>query len=184
MNFDLERRRTLLWWTDNENTKRRAEALFSDAGVTSRKDAIEKMKGALALKGLAPEGAKIFEAICGNCHIYGTKGKDVGPVLTEISRKSKESMLHDILDPNAAVETKYINHRLETKSGSVHMGIVDEETDQYITIKKMGGEKVTVNKTEIKQLSSLGTSLMMEGLEGSMTQQQMADLLAFLQSAK
>ena len=36
MNFDLERRRTLLWWTENENTKSRAEALFSDEGVVNR----------------------------------------------------------------------------------------------------------------------------------------------------
>ncbi len=181
MNFDLERRRTLLWWTDNEDTKRRAKALFSDSGVTNRKDAINQMKGALTLTGSVLNGDKVFQTICSNCHVYGSKGQRVGPVLTEISRKSKESLMHDILDPNAAVETKYINHRLETKGGIVHIGIVDSETDQSIVIKKMGGESVTVNKTDIKQFTSLGKSLMMEGLEGSMTPQEMADLLAFLQ---
>jgi putative membrane-bound dehydrogenase-like protein len=182
MNFDLERRRTLLWWTDDKNIKRRAEALFSDVGVTNRKEAMEKMKGVLSLKGSSASGATVFETICSNCHVYGSQGKDVGPVLTEIKRKSKELLLHDILDPNAAAETKYISHRLETKSGAVHIGIVDEETDAMVTIKKMGGEKATVQKSDIKKFSSLGTSLMMEGLEGSMTQQEMADLLAFLQT--
>ncbi|HEX8038633.1 MAG TPA: PVC-type heme-binding CxxCH protein [Chryseosolibacter sp.] len=181
MNFDLERRRTLLWWTNNENTKRRAEALFSDAGVVNRKEAIDKMKPALTLAGSPQNGEKIFTTICGNCHMYGSIGHSVGPVLTEISRKSKELLLSDILDPNAAVNTQYINHRVETKSGEIHMGVVDSETDQYITIKKMGGEKVTINKSDVKKFSSLGTSLMMEGLEGSMSQQEMADLLAFLQ---
>jgi putative membrane-bound dehydrogenase-like protein len=182
MNFDLERRRTLLWWTDNENTKRRAEALFSDAGVVNRKEAIEKMKSALTLPGSAENGKKVFTNICSNCHLYGTIGHSVGPVLTEISRKSKELLLHDILDPNAAVNTQYINHRVETKSGEVHMGVVDSETDDYIVIKKMGGEKVTINKSDVKKFTSLGTSLMMEGLEGSISPQEMADLLAFLQS--
>jgi putative heme-binding domain-containing protein len=181
MNFDLERRRTLLWWTENEKTKKRAEALFSDAGVTTRQEAIEKMNGALTLQGTAINGAKVFESICSNCHIYGSKGKDVGPVLTEISRKSKATLLHDILDPNATADTKYISHRLETQSGFIHIGIVDIETDHSITIKKMGGEKVTVNKTDVKRFSSLGTSLMMEGLESSMTDQELADLLEFLQ---
>ena len=181
MNFDLERRRTLLRWTDDENTKRRAQALFSDAGVVNRKDAIEKMRPALNLNGSAANGKKVFTNVCGHCHMYGSEGKNVGPVLTEINRKSKESLLHDILDPNAAVDTKYINHRLETKNGDVHMGIVDSETDEYITIKKMGGDMVTINKTDIQKFSSLGTSLMMEGLEGSMSQQEMADLLAYLQ---
>ena len=184
MNFDLERRRTLLWWTTDEKIKKRAEALFSDAGVTNRKEAMEKMKRALSLTGMSANGAKVFETICSNCHIYGTTGKDVGPVLTEISRKSKELMLHDILDPNAVAETKYINHRVETKSGLTHTGIVDVETDEFVIIKKMGGEKVTIQKSDIKKFSSLGTSLMMEGLEGSITQQEMADLLAFLQEGK
>lgn len=181
MNFDLERRRTLLWWTDDDNTKRRAEALFSDAGVVNRKEAIDKMRTALNLDGSPVAGRKVFTNICSQCHVYGSEGQAVGPVLTEINRKSKESLLHDILDPNAAVDTKYINHRLETKGGDVHMGIVDSETDEAVTIKKMGGEMVTVNKTDIKKFSSLGTSMMMEGLEGSISQQEMADLLAYLQ---
>ncbi len=182
MNFDLERRRQLLWWTDNENTKRRAEKLFSDSGVTNRREAIDKMKQALALRGSAVSGAKVFETVCSNCHVHGTSGKEVGPVLTEIGRKSKETLLHDILDPNAAADPRYINHWLETQSGVVHMGIVAAETDHAITIKKMGGENVTISKRDIKSFRSLGTSLMMEGLENSMTQQEMADLLAFLQT--
>jgi putative heme-binding domain-containing protein len=181
MNFDLERRRTLLRWTDDENTKRRAQALFSDAGVVNRKDAIDKMRSALSLTGSSENGKRVFTNVCGNCHIYGSEGQSVGPVLTEINRKSKESLLHDILDPNAAVDTKYINHRVETKDGDLHMGIVDSETDESITIKKMGGEIVTIYKTDIKKFNSLGTSMMMEGLEGSMSQQEMADLLAYLQ---
>jgi putative membrane-bound dehydrogenase-like protein len=184
MNFDLERRRMLLWWTDNEKTKQRASVLFTDEGVTNRQEAIEKMKPALALNGSAEKGAKVFESICSNCHVYGSRGNDVGPVLTEINRKSKESLMHDILDPNAAVDTRYINHRLLTKEGAVHIGMVDSETDKYITIKKMGGEKVTVNKSDMKSFTSMGTSLMMEGLENSMSHQEMADLLEFLQNSK
>ena len=182
MNFDLERRRQLLWWTDNETTKRRAEKLFSDAGVTTRLEAITSMKEALTLTGSKSKGAKVFKSSCGLCHMYGAVGQNVGPILTEINRKSKEAIMHEILDPNAAVDTKYINHRLVTNSGDVHMGIVDSETDEFITIKKMGGATATVSKKDIKTFNSLGTSLMTEGLEATMTTQDMADLLAFLQN--
>jgi putative membrane-bound dehydrogenase-like protein len=181
MNFDLERRRTLLWWTDNEKTKKRAAKLFSDAGVVNRQEAIAKMKPALGLTGAAEKGALVFANICSNCHVYGNVGYAVGPTLTEINRKSKEAIMHEILDPNSAVDTKYISHRLETRSGSIHIGIVAAENDRQVTIKKMGGTEITVARDEIKQLSSLGTSLMMEGLEGSISHQQMADLLAYLQ---
>ena len=101
--------------------------------------------------------------------------------MTEISRKSKATILHDILDPNAAVDPKYVNHSLETKSGAIHMGIVANETDKSVTIHKIGGEKVMVNKSEIKSFRSLGTSLMMEGFENALSNQEMADLLEFLQ---
>lgn len=184
MNFDLERRRTLLWWTDNETTKRRAEKLFSDAAVVTRQAAMDKMKPALALKGNAQSGAKMFETHCANCHRYGNKGKEVGPVLTEISRKSKATLLHDILDPNAAADPKYISHRLETKDGLSHLGIVAAETDQSVTLLKMGGEKVTLSKKELKSFRSMGTSLMMEGFENALSVQEMGDLLAFLQGGK
>jgi putative heme-binding domain-containing protein len=134
------------------------------------------------LKGSSEKGTIVYQNMCSTCHKYGSIGQEVGPVLTEINRKSKESLMHDILDPNAAVNMQYINHRLVTKADDVHIGIVDNETDEFITIKKMGGEKVTVYKTDIKSFASMGTSLMMEGLEGNMSTQDMADLLAFLQS--
>ena len=181
MNFDLERRRMLIAWTEDVSIKSRAKKLFSDEEIISRKDVIEKMKPALALKGNPNNGQQVFQAICSNCHKYGNIGQEVGPVLTEINRKSKESIMHDILDPNAAVNTQYISHRVETKDGTIHIGIVDTENDQFVSIKKMGGEKVNINKRDMKKMSSMGTSLMMEGLEGTMSHQEMADLLAFLQ---
>lgn len=182
MNFDLERRRTLLWWTDNENTKRRAKKLFNDSGVTNRQEAINKMKPALSLKGDVNKGREVFLNTCSSCHIYGSIGKEVGPVLTEINRKSKSTILHEILDPNAAVDPKFVNHAVETKSGILHMGIIANESDKSLTIKKIGGEKININKSDIKSFRSLGTSLMMEGFENSLSNQQMADLLEFLQN--
>ncbi len=181
MNFDLERRRTLLWWTDVESTKRRAEQLFGDEGVSTRQEVIDQMKPALAMVGSEVDGAKVFESTCSTCHKYGELGIEVGPVLTEINRKSKETLLHDILDPNAAADSRYINHRLETQGGLVHVGIVSAETDQAFTILKVGGEEVTIQKSNVKSFRSLGTSMMMEGLENGLSHQDMADLLAFLQ---
>ncbi|WP_026954068.1 PVC-type heme-binding CxxCH protein [Algoriphagus vanfongensis] len=182
MNFDLERRRELLWWTDNEETKRRAELLFSDSGVSNRQEAIDQMKPALTLIGNLEAGKVVFERICANCHQFGTIGNEVGPALTEIGRKSKQTLMHDILDPNAAADPEYINHRLETKDGTIHMGIIAHESDDEITIKKMGGESVIIPRSEVESFRSLGSSLMMEGLENSMSRQEMADLLEFLQN--
>lgn len=182
MNFDLERRRTLLWWTPHGEVKRRAKTFFSDTEVVTRKSVVEAMKPALHLTGVASSGQVIFKNICSGCHQFGSIGQEVGPNLTEISRKSKATLLREIVDPNAAVDPKYIQHKIELKNGQVHWGIIAQENDRHYVVKKMGGESVTILKKDIQDFRSLGTSLMMEGLEASLSHQQMADLLAYLQT--
>jgi putative heme-binding domain-containing protein len=181
-NLDLERRRVLLF-SDDRQIRSRAKLLFNDAGVVTRKAAIEKMRPALTLNGSADAGSQVFNVQCAQCHRFGNIGKEVGPVLTEVSRKSKESLLYDILDPNAAVDTKYLNHQVKTKDGNIFSGLVAHETDHEITLKIIGGAEKTIPKQNIEQFSSLGTSLMVEGLEANIGPQEMADLLAYLQQA-
>ena len=180
LQLDLERRRVLLF-SDDAAVKRRAEALFSDARVVQRKEAIEQMRPALAMAGNIENGLAVFTTQCGQCHQYGSHGKEVGPVLTEINRKSKEALLYDILDPNAGVDTRYVNHQVQTKDGSIHLGIIQNETDEEIILKGIGGIEKQISKQNIEKLNSLGTSMMPEGLEAQLSQQDMADLLAFLQ---
>ena len=179
-NLDLERRRTLLMWSEKD-IQERTKKLFSDSGVVTRKDAIDNMRPALAMDGNATSGATVFNTLCAQCHSYRDQGKEVGPALTEVNRKSKESLLYDILDPNAGVDTKYLNHQVKTTDGNILTGLVFLETDTEIGLKMMGGDEKVIPKSTIESFSSLGTSMMFEGLEGSMTHQEMADLLAFLQ---
>ncbi len=179
-NLDLERRRVLLF-SDDEAIRERAAALFSDSGIVQRQDAIDAMTPALALKGTPLAGKEVFVSQCASCHIYNDIGNKVGPVLTEISRKSKESLLHEILDPNAAVDTKYLNYKIVTSDGNIYFGLVNSETDTELTLAITGGNTISINKSNIESFSSTGKSLMPEGLESAMNEQNMADLLSFLQ---
>lgn len=183
MNFHLERRRRLLWSEDTDIAAR-AEKLFSDAGVVTRKEAMAQMRPAISMQGSPGSGQKVFGTNCAQCHRIGTVGKNVGPDLTDIFRKSGQSLLHDIIDPNAAVDTKYISHTIETNDGELIAGYIYEETDQQITLRQVNGEDRTVARRNIKSLQSSGLSLMPEGLEGAIDVQQMADLLAFLQEPR
>jgi putative membrane-bound dehydrogenase-like protein len=182
-NLDLERRRVLLD-SDDENISNRAKALFSDVGVVERRDAIEKMRPALSIRGDATGGKEVFEAYCAQCHTYGNIGKLVGPVLTEVNRKSKESLMQDILDPNAAVNTQFLSYQVKTKDGSIMTGLIYHETDNEIGLRMIGGIEKIIPKSNIDKISSLGKSLMFEGFESNLSVQDMADLLTFLQSAK
>lgn len=179
LNFHLERLRTLLF-SDEAGIRSRAQKLFSDAGVMTRKDALEKMRPALALQGDPLRGGKIYKELCAKCHRLGNTGGELGPNLTEIFRKSAESLLHEIIDPNAAVETKYLGYALQTTDGEFITGLIAGETDAEVIMQVEGGERRMIRRDRIKELSASGLSMMPEGLEEGMTPQAMADLLSYL----
>lgn len=179
MNLHLERRRVLLRSND-KNIRKRAEALFTDAGVTTRKEALEKMRPAITLAGDAEKGGVIFGERCAKCHQLGGEGASLAPNLTEIYRKSKETILHDMLDPNAAVDNRYVAFTVETNDFQIVTGIIEDENSESVTLRTAENEAVTIPKRDIDKMTSGGLSLMPENLEEGLTPQDIANLLAHL----
>ena len=180
MNLHLERRRALLW-SDDADIRRRAEALFDDAGVVTRSEALAGMLPALHLEGQATDGHRLFTNLCARCHRFGEQGTEVGPDLTEISRKSPETLLHDIIDPNAAVEAEFLSYTIETTDGRLLTGLVRDQTDRGLVLQEGDGRGTEISRAEIADMRTGGLSLMPEELEAGLEPQDLADLLAFLQ---
>ncbi len=181
INFDLERRRHLLF-SDDPEIKRMASALFNDSGVITRDEALAQLQPALELSGNAAAGAQIFQEHCAGCHIKGSIGVEVGPNLTEIHRKSSKTLIHDILDPNAAVENRYLTYLVETEDGDLFSGVIIAESDHAVTIRQQGGAERLIARSKITNFKSTGQSYMPEGFENSLNNKEMADLLAYLQN--
>jgi putative heme-binding domain-containing protein len=180
LNLDLERRRAFLFSRD-ENIKRRAEKLFSDAGVVTRADAMEQMRPALKLTGDFDRGRIQFDNLCAKCHVIGDIGTEVGPGLTDISRKSGETLLHDIIDPNAAVDPEYIGYTVVREDGQILNGLLVGEQETTVTLREAENKETVIPRSAIREMYASGLSLMPEELEKDMKPQDMADLLAFLQ---
>lgn len=183
LNLDLERRRRLLW-SDDESVRRRAEALFSDAGIVTRAEVLKQLQPAIALTGDPEKGKVHYENLCSTCHTIGALGHAVGPDLTEISRKGAETLLSDAFDPNAAVNTEYLNYTIEDDDDEVYSGIVVSETEALVVLRAAGGVEYSIARERILDLSSSGLSLMPESLEAGLSHQDVADLLAYLQQPK
>ncbi len=183
LNLDLERRRRLLRSGDAA-VRARAEALFTDAGVVTRADVLKQMEPAVRLKGDATRGRTHYENLCATCHTMGALGHAVGPDLTEISRKGAETLLSDVLDPNAAVNTEYIGFTIEDTEGDVYSGIVLSETEAMVVLRASGGVDTEIARSRITSMFSTGLSLMPENLEAGLSHLDLADLLAYLQEAK
>ncbi len=183
LNLHLERRRHLLWSSDKSIAKR-AEKLFSDAGVVTRAAALEQMRPALELAGNPEKGKAIFQERCAECHRIGDNGSDVGPNLTDIFRKSPEQLMHDVLDPNAGADPEYLAYTVvpssEDLNADIVSGLLVAETDSAITLRQAGGTETTFARSAIESFTTTGLSLMPEELEADLDPQGFADLLAFL----
>lgn len=181
MNFILERRRFLLRSPEPE-IRRRARALFDDAGVVTRADAIEAMRPALELAGDPQSGQAVFLELCARCHRRGGLGGGPGPDLSGAGRKSAETLLHDILDPNAAVDAAYVNYVVETTDGEVHSGLLAESAGGGIVLRAAEDLLIEVPAERVREIRSDSLSMMPEELEAGLGPGDMADLLAFLGS--
>src|SRR5262249_33187720 len=107
----------------------------------------------------------------------------VGPDLNSVADKSLDGLLIAILDPNQAVEARYIGYTAVTKAGVTHTGLIAAETSTSITLLGIDGKKNTILRTDLDELFSSGKSAMPEGLEKDVTHQEMADLLAFIRKS-
>lgn len=158
----------------------RVEALLKKFTPANRSEVLNAYRPALSRKGDARRGGEIFEKNCRICHRRKGIGASVGPDLSGTSVKPAETLLSDILDPNHDVNSDFLAYRLETKQGRIVTGVIAEETASSVKIRSAGGVEETVLRSEIDELRSTGASLMPEGLERTLDQQDVADLLEYL----
>jgi putative membrane-bound dehydrogenase-like protein len=138
---------------------------------------------AAKLRGDARHGLELFRQNCATCHKFRGEGFDVGPDLGSIADKSPQALLLSILDPNAAVEDRYVNYTATTASGREASGILLNETANSLTLRGPGGHEETLLRVDIRELTSSGISLMPDGFEKTMKPQDFADLIAALTTA-
>ncbi|MDZ4858606.1 MAG: PVC-type heme-binding CxxCH protein [Candidatus Hydrogenedentes bacterium] len=158
----------------------RAAMLFVIKTSPDKEELIAQYKPVLDLAGDKSRGAGIFAMNCMPCHTVQGIGQKVGPDLSAIATKTKEQLLHDILDPNAEVSPDFINYTISTLDLDLINGVIGAETATSVTVKQAAGIEVTVMRDNIEEMSASTMSLMPQGLEQAFDVQGMADLLEFL----
>lgn len=165
----------------NTTIRNRAEKIFSNATNTNRNKVIEKLSTALKLKGEHQKGREIFTAVCSVCHQLDGIGRHIGPDLTALSDNSSGALLIGILDPNRAIEDKFLLYSLTLNGGESLAGMIIEESGGSLTLQILDGTQRSLLRSEIKSLESIGLSAMPEGLEAALDPQKLADVIAFIQ---
>ena len=135
--------------------------------------------GYLRLEATDIEGWKVFDAKCGQCHtIYG-RGGQVGPDLTGVGRETLDAILTNVIDPNLVIGKPYYVHVARTKKGTVFSGLRIEETPTRVTLRD-GTKTEFIDRSDLDRLVVQNISVMPEGLEKTMTEQEFRDLVAFM----
>ncbi len=139
-------------------------------------------------------GREVFfseKAKCATCHVVGTKdsgdllGKRVGPDLTTIgASRAPKDLLESILFPSSTIVRQYEPYTLVTTSGRSFSGLVIKDTAEEITIQQSTGDPVTVARGDVEELVPSTVSIMPKGLDETLTPQQIADMVAWLQTLK
>ena len=139
---------------------------------------------ALALPGDAVRGRVHFATLCSACHALDGLGRPLGPDLAALADKSPGSLFAAILDPNRAVEDKYLLYQIELKGGLSLAGMILAEAGESLTVQLLDGTTRDVLRGEVAALTSTHRSAMPEGLEAALDSAALADLIAFLRQAK
>jgi putative heme-binding domain-containing protein len=177
--IDAVRRQRLLSYKDAQ-VRAAAARVFAASSNPDRGKVLDLYTVSLPEKTDLARGAKLFVKACATCHKLNGVGQNVGPDLASVGDKSVQGLLTAILDPNRAVESRYINYQATTKKGLTFSGILSAETSTTITLTANDGKTHQLLRNELEDLSSTGKSLMPEGLEKDLSVQDVADIIAYV----
>ncbi len=134
-------------------------------------------------------GLQLFRSsktACSSCHRLGYVGGEIGPELTRIgSSRTRRALLEAILFPSARLEQSYQPARVLTLDGQVYNGLVKNSSNSQSLVLQLSADKtITVATSEIERQEPSAVSIMPAGMLELLTIEELADLIALLESGK
>lgn len=124
-------------------------------------------------------GRKVFGNLCAGCHRMYGEGGEVGPELTGSGRASLDYLLENVVDPGAVVADEQRLTVVTMGDGRVMSGLLREMNGRTLTL-VMPGERAVLPRSEVKSIETLDQSAMPEGLLGTVTDEEVRDLMGYL----
>jgi putative heme-binding domain-containing protein len=118
---------------------------------------------------------------CYGCHRAAGNGGNVGPDLSQIGHiRTPRDLLEAIVFPSSSVVPAWQTYVFALQDGRSATGTIVRESSDAIDIRTPQLAEVRIPRNDVQEMHSSPTSIMPEGLEKTMTAQQLADLLEFL----
>jgi len=149
----------------------------------NRKVVVQQYEAVLTMKGTKAAGQKVFSQLCSSCHqMAQTGGIAFGPDLSSLRNRNSHSILTEILHPNNSIADGYDYYTITYHNGKQVAGILKNETNATLTLRQAGGSELVVARADVKSLEKSPQSAMPNGFESGISQQQMADLIAYIKN--
>ncbi|GAB1855382.1 hypothetical protein MHTCC0001_02160 [Flavobacteriaceae bacterium MHTCC 0001] len=138
------------------------------------------------VKGNINKGRQLFkQRACHTCHSIDGTEEMLGPDLLGIgSLLSREQIIASINNPNKNIKTSFDQIQITKKNGNVFNGRMYTSNKDEVVLVIAGNEKVTIKTEDIESSKFIETSLMPPGLLAGLKDEQIRDLVGYMQSLK
>ena len=180
--LSLDQKQALRSFPDR-SLRAQAEKLLAMGGGLPDANRDKVLKSLLHLTektGNVDSGRAVYKKVCAACHKHGEMGNEIGPNLTGMAVHPKAELLTHIIDPSRNVEGNFRLYNVLTADGSVINGMLAGETRTSVTIIDSKAKEISVPREDIEELIASRKSVMPEGFEKQISEQEMTDLLEFL----
>ncbi len=130
--------------------------------------------------------AAFTSAQCILCHRYGDQGGAAGPDLTNVATRFKrQDLLESIAEPSKVLSEQYMMTVFTMKDGTVTAGRISQENGNTAVVMTNPFDATTttvVSKGDVTSRELSKVSLMPPGLLNTFKEEEILDLLAYLES--
>ncbi|RIK81738.1 MAG: dehydrogenase [Planctomycetota bacterium] len=163
--------------------------LRADANFAQQTGKLESLLAAFKeTPGDVQRGRAIFhgkKAACAGCHAIAYVGGQVGPDLTRVGQiRTQRDLVEAIAFPSASFVRSYEPVLVVTADGRQINGLVREESSAEIVLATAADKTERIAREDIEAMRPGTVSVMPQGLDAQLTPQELADVVAFLQSCR
>ncbi|MFC4874087.1 PVC-type heme-binding CxxCH protein [Negadavirga shengliensis] len=146
---------------------------------------LEKWQTLLDGQGDQERGRRVFfsqTALCATCHAVNGRGGDLGPDLTNVGKsKDRRGLISSLLLPSQEISPEWQGWYIKLSDGTYYEGRQIDVGNDDIKLYTQAKGFISVDKKDIADYGMSAFSLMPDGLEQRLTDQDLKDLLAFLE---
>jgi putative heme-binding domain-containing protein len=142
------------------------------------------LKRALAARGEVAKGQALFKGqSCSACHTTADGQALKGPHLIDIGKRySAAELIESILRPSAKIAQGFETYQFTMTDGKLFQGFVVSESARSVLIREATGAQRELKRADVESRVMLQQSMMPDGLVNNLTPEELASLIAYLQS--